>query len=104
MVIGTPARSASSRWLISAFSRASCKSAADGDGSFSASCGSVMTRSYDGGGSETLGAVTAHKVPVGGSRLGNRPDSRLTACSQPTMTPVIGRQIFGTELFFQFMD
>src|ERR1039457_2207217 len=47
MVTGTPARSASSRWLISVFSRASCKSAADGDGSFSTSCGCVMTRSYD---------------------------------------------------------
>src|SRR3984957_175098 len=47
MVTGTPARSASSRWLISAFSRASCKSAAEGDGSFSMSCGCVMTQSYD---------------------------------------------------------
>src|ERR1039457_5569580 len=47
MVTGTPARSASSRWLIPALSRASCRSAEDGDGSPSTSYGCVITQSYD---------------------------------------------------------
>src|SRR5712691_1446093 len=48
MVTGTPARSASSRWVRPALSRASCSSADDGDGSRGASSSDcVITRSYD---------------------------------------------------------
>jgi hypothetical protein len=46
IVTGTPARSASSRWLMPAFSRANCKSADDGDGSPSTSSGRLITQSY----------------------------------------------------------
>src|SRR6516165_3264612 len=45
MVAGTDARSASSRWLIPAFSRASCRSAAAGEGTW-ASYDCTMTQLY----------------------------------------------------------
>src|ERR1017187_5714399 len=87
MVTGTPARSASSRWLIPALSRASCRSAEDGDGSPSTSYGCVITQSYD-----TAGCGPSHP------RTGYAPLlAAAIAAARSRFQRFVDRRLFGAR-------
>ena len=95
MVTGTPACSASSRWLRPAFNRANCNSAADGEGSPSTSSGWLITQSYYAGGLLVTYRLATDAVPVSQPA---RPDRRLALAArsrlaQPAMPQFKGLRI-----------